>query len=131
MKKYIIFDNDSKKVRDIFTKKPNFINKLPTTMVAEYEGEIPQADWLTVTNVKELGAYLTCDLVANFKPQEVIDRENKIARINELKQKLKAYDYIGTKIATGRATKEEYATQIAEMTAWANEINELEVEVNN
>ena len=47
-------------------------------------------------------------------------------RISELKQKLANYDYIGVKIATGRATKEEYAKEIAQMTEWANEINELE-----
>ena len=53
-------------------------------------------------------------------------KEYAIPRISELKALLKDYDYIGTKIATGRATREEYAEQIAQMTAWANEINELE-----
>lgn len=95
MKKYIIFDNNSKKVKDIFDKEPKFVNKLPTTMVAEYEGEIPQGDYLTVVNpreetdtwieketvektnekgeivyeeveVEKSRTYLTCDLVANF-----------------------------------------------------------------
>ena len=47
-------------------------------------------------------------------------------RIAELKKLLKSYDYIGVKIATGRATREEYAKEIAQMTEWANEINELE-----
>ena len=53
-------------------------------------------------------------------------QELKIQRIKELKQLLKDYDYIGTKIATGRATREEYATEIAQMTVGADEINELE-----
>ena len=53
MKKYIIFDNNSKKVKDIFDEEPKFVNKLPTTMVAEYNGEIPQADYLTVVNIQE------------------------------------------------------------------------------
>ena len=39
---------------------------------------------------------------------------------------LSAHDYIGVKIATGRATVEEYATEIAEMTAKANRINEID-----
>ena len=47
-------------------------------------------------------------------------------RITELKTLLANYDYIGTKIATGRATKEEYATEIQQMIEWANEINQLE-----
>lgn len=39
---------------------------------------------------------------------------------------LKAHDYIGVKIATGRATVEEYATEIEEMTDKANRINEID-----
>ena len=44
----------------------------------------------------------------------------------ELEAWLKAHDYIGTKIATGRATIEEYATEIAEMTEKAERINEID-----
>lgn len=51
-------------------------------------------------------------------------------KINYLKYKLTQYDYIGVKIATGRATKEQYATQIAQMAAWADEIDRLERELN-
>lgn len=54
------------------------------------------------------------------------EKENADVRIEELKRLLAKYDYIGVKIATGRATKEEYAKEIAQMTEWANEINELE-----
>ena len=39
---------------------------------------------------------------------------------------LKDHDYIGTKIATGRATIEEYATKIEEMTEKAERINEID-----
>ena len=39
---------------------------------------------------------------------------------------LKAHDYIGIKIATGRATVKEYATEIAEMTEKAERINEID-----
>lgn len=62
-------------------------------------------------------------------PQEEIIKEQEkrkiIDKINELEKKLKAYDYIGVKIATGRGTIEEYKNQIAEMTDWANQINSL------
>ena len=44
----------------------------------------------------------------------------------ELEAWLKAHDYIGVKIATGRATVEEYVTEIAEMTEKANRINEID-----
>lgn len=39
-------------------------------------------------------------------------------------------DYIGVKIATGRATREEYADKITLMTQYASEINQLEDELN-
>lgn len=62
----------------------------------------------------------------NEQLEATIANDIKRNRIAELKAKLKNYDYIGVKIATGRATKEDYATEIAEMTAWAAEISELE-----
>ena len=43
----------------------------------------------------------------------------------ELETWLKAHDYIGVKIATGRATVEEYSNVIAEMTVKAERINEI------
>ena len=43
----------------------------------------------------------------------------------ELETWLKAHDYIGVKIATGRATVEEYSDVIAEMTVKAERINEI------
>ena len=44
----------------------------------------------------------------------------------ELEAWLKAHDYIGVKIATGRATIDDYATEIAEMTEKAERINEID-----
>ena len=49
----------------------------------------------------------------------------------ELEAWLKAHDYIGVKIATGRATVEEYATEISEMTEKANRINEIDKLLEN
>lgn len=71
------------------------------------------------------------------KLSEIIDKEEQ-DKINQefitekqgLETWLKAHDYIGTKIATGRATVEEYATEIAEMTEKANRINEIDALLN-
>ena len=49
----------------------------------------------------------------------------------ELESWLKDHDYIGTKIATGRATVEEYASEIALMTEKANRINEIDSELSS
>ena len=50
----------------------------------------------------------------------------KQKRIDELKALLAEHDYIGIKIATGRATADEYSSQISLMRQWAEEINTLE-----
>lgn len=52
----------------------------------------------------------------------------KNARIAYLHRKLEELDYIGVKIATGRATREEYAEEIALMDEYAAELNVLEGE---
>ena len=47
-------------------------------------------------------------------------------QINELKDELTTYDYIGTKIAMGVATKEDYAEEIAYTEQLRARIRELE-----
>lgn len=136
--KYIIYSKENNKIIKILSKNPRAISK--NYGIARCEN-IPQynsknGEYLEVVNVKPffgedilvdesisdiVPLYYTCELTV-----KVNDKIAKRNRINKLKQKLREYDYIGVKIATGRATKEEYATQIAEMDAWATEINELE-----
>ena len=47
----------------------------------------------------------------------------------ELEVWMRQHDYVGVKIATGRATIEEYADVIAEMGENANRINEIRKEL--
>ena len=49
----------------------------------------------------------------------------------DLEAWLSAHDYIGVKIATGRATIEEYAIEIEEMTEKAERINEIDALLGN
>ena len=65
--------------------------------------------------------------ISRLKAEE--EKAKLIEEKAELEAWLKAHDYIGTKIATGRATIEEYAIEIAEMTEKADRINEIEVEI--
>lgn len=58
--------------------------------------------------------------------QEELRRQTLQTEKAQLETWLKDHDYIGTKIATGRATVEEYATEIAEMTEKAERINEID-----
>ena len=48
----------------------------------------------------------------------------------ELEAWLKAHDYIGVKIATGRATIDDYADEIAMMNEKAERINEIDAMLN-
>lgn len=57
---------------------------------------------------------------------EVMTREQIEAEIRSLDQLMKANDYIGTKIAMGRATIEDYAEEIAQSEVMAERKNELE-----
>ena len=57
---------------------------------------------------------------------EIVDYVPVEAIINELKSELATYDYIGVKIATGVATKEDYSEEIAYCESLRNRIRELE-----
>lgn len=59
--------------------------------------------------------------------QKQIDAKN--GRINDLDIALQSKDYIGIKIAMGRATKTEYKDEIAQCDAWGKEKNDLLLEV--
>ena len=62
---------------------------------------------------------------------ENMTREQIEAEIRAVDQLMKANDYFGTKIAMGRATKEEYAKEIAESEKLAERKNELEAMLEN
>ena len=48
----------------------------------------------------------------------------------EAVRELESLDYIGVKIATGRATREEYAAEIVRMTELADQINEIDARLD-
>ena len=70
--------------------------------------------------------------VEPLKPtEEELRRQTLQSEKSELELWLRNHDYIGTKIATGRATVEEYADEIALMNEKANRINEIDRELNS
>ena len=78
---------------------------------------------------KNLSCYKVNDGVVSFDSEKEERINNINSLINEkakLESWLKNHDYIGTKIATGRATVEEYATEIEEMKEKAERINEID-----
>ena len=62
--------------------------------------------------------------VSRLKAEE--EKAKLIEEKAELEAWLKSHDYIGVKIATGRATIDDYADEIALMTEKANRINEID-----
>lgn len=58
--------------------------------------------------------------------EEELKRKALLEEKAQLETWLKEHDYIGTKIATGRATVEEYADEIAEMTEKTARINDID-----
>ena len=61
--------------------------------------------------------------IGRLKAEE--EKTRLIEEKADLEAWLSAHDYIGVKIATNRATVEEYATEIKEMTEKAERINEI------
>ena len=58
--------------------------------------------------------------------EEELKRQTLVEEKAQLETWLKEHDYIGTKIATGRATVEEYTSEIEEMGAKANRVNDID-----
>ena len=67
--------------------------------------------------------YEVVDISLSDDEQEAQDLQSERS---EVMGKLEALDYIGVKIATGRATADEYAEEIALMTEYADRINEID-----
>lgn len=97
--------------------------------------------WNKGTRAKD-GAYETIDNITKFAladdDYEVFEewveyssKELAESRIAELKHLLSETDYVAAKIAEGAATREEYASVLAQRQRWRDEINELLPESNS
>ena len=93
----------------------------PVENLAEYSR---CADWCNETQkgmIVDKGDYYECIPIPEPSENEILEREKA-----ELEQWLRDHDYIGIKIATGRATVDEYAEEIEEMKLKAEKINEID-----
>lgn len=93
-------------------------------------------DWHGQVSVFEHGITKGCYKLVNGevvfdedKYDEIVDRETKLNRIAELKQKLNETDYIYNSIREGGRSEEYYAEVIENRKAWRREIQELEEEL--
>ena len=121
-----------------FTRNGNLVTMTPTTpnpsgfTTWKLDGKTQLGDFLDFTTIYKVdGESVTYSndgsvYVEPPKPtEEELRRQALQTEKAELEAWLSAHDYIGVKIATGRATIEEYAIEIEEMTEKANRINEI------
>ena len=96
--------------------------------VAEYPNGGKDVQWVVdVKGVEGHDAYDETESILVYIPFTASElRKRALMREqDECREWLEAHDYIGVKIATGRATIEEYADIIAQMTVKADRINEI------
>jgi hypothetical protein len=92
------------------------------------EGDTYQSQARYVTELGALPAGALLDKPE--KPASVVRKEEIEKQIQEKQSWLSSHDYIGTKLATGRATAEDYAEEIALMKQYADEIDALRAELD-
>ena len=108
----------------------NFIVNVDLTVYGSgYNVVSKEIDPYNAYEIEDVKLYCTLnpDKVLTKHPLE--EKTKLLVEKETLEQWLKDHDYIGTKIATGRATVAEYSTEIAEMTVKANRINEIDEEL--
>ena len=107
--------------------KPNTSGFTTYKLSGEQLGDF--SDFTTVYKVDGDSVTYSNDGSVYVEPPKPTEEELRRQALQTEKAKLEAWlkehDYIGVKIATKRATVEEYANEIAEMTEKANRINEI------
>ena len=127
-----------------FTRNGNLVTMTPTTpntsgfTTWKMDGVTQLGDFSDFTTVYRVdGESVTYSndgsvYVEPPKPtEEELRRQALLSEKAELEAWLKAHDYIGVKIATGRATIDDYADEIALMTEKAERINEIDALLNH
>ena len=135
-----IKDNNRNTYEDVnFTRNGNLVTMTPTTpnpsgfTTWKMDGVTQLGDFSDFTTIYKVdGESVTYSndgrvYVEPPKPtEEELRRQALQSEKADLEAWLKEHDYIGVKIATKRATVEEYANEIAEMTEKAERINEID-----
>lgn len=97
--------------------------------VREYPNGGKDVEWvIDIPRVEAVEEHDEIEDILVYIPytEEELTRMNLHTEKAELEAWLSAHDYIGVKIATGRATIDDYADEIALMTEKANRINEID-----
>lgn len=137
--------NDSNTFNEVsFVRTSNLVTMTPTTphtsgfTTWRADGKTQLGDFSDFTTVYKVdGDSVTYsnDGSVYIEPQKPTEEELRRQALQtekaELEAWLSAHDYIGVKIATGRATIDDYANEIALMTEKAERINEIDSLLGN
>ena len=137
--------NNKKSFEEVsFSRNNNAVTVTPTTpntsgfTTWRMDGETRLGDFSDFTTVYKVdgdSVSYSNDGSIYVEPPKLTEKELRKQALQsekaELEEWLEDHDYIGTKIATGRATVEEYAPEIALMTEKANRINEIDSELSS
>ena len=137
--------NDSNTFNEVsFVRTSNLVTMTPTTpntsgfTTWKLDGKTQLgdfSDFTTIYNVDGDSVTYSNDGSVYVEPPKPTEEELRRQALQtekaELEAWLSAHDYIGVKIATKRATVEEYADEIAMMTAKAERINEIDALLGN
>lgn len=126
-----------------FSRNGNLVTITPTTpnpsgfTTWKLDGKTQLGDFSDFTTVYKVdGDSVTYsnDGSVYIEPQKPTEEELRRQALQtekaELEAWLSAHDYIGVKIATGRASIDDYADEIALMTEKAERINEIDAMLN-
>ena len=115
-----------KEVYTLNLDKNNYVLSIAHTQNDNVELDLSKYDLTNLSCYKYINGELVLD-TEKLEELEALKEKDKFLQEKEgLEVWLKAHDYIGIKIATGRATVDDYATEIAEMMEKAERINEID-----
>ena len=104
----------------------NYVLSIAHTQKDSIELDLSKYDLTNLSCYKYINGELVLDTEKLEELEALKEKDKLLQEKAGLEVWLKAHDYIGIKIATGRATVEEYATEIAEMKEKAERINEID-----
>ena len=137
--------NNKKSFEEVsFSRNNNVVTITPTTpntngfTTWRMDGKTQLGDFSDFTTVYKVdgdSVSYSNDGSIYIEPPKPTEEELKKQALAEEKTQLeswlKEHDYIGIKIATGRAAIDDYATEIAEMSEKASRINEIDRELSS
>lgn len=103
----------------------NYVLSIAHTSNDNVELDLSLYDLTNLSCYQYINGKLVLDTEKLAEQEALKEKDKLFNEKSELEIWLSSHDYIGTKIATGRATVEEYADVIAKMTEKVNRINEI------